>query len=244
MTQSVSHMSEWRCPWADRCFVSVSYVYEWGMSPMNEACATNGACPIWMRHVPYEGGISHMNESCPCEWVTSEASSGCLQEEERSSLYCLNLPFNQLWDGKPGTMNKFFYMKEHTYVWCDSFICLTWLCSMCDVTLSFSGLTVALCASYELDSLKLEVSFAEYSLFCRALLQKRPIILRSLLIIAFSGLTVALCVLQICDMTHPYGWRDSFICVTRLIHVCNMTHSYFRHDAFICATWLIHMFVN
>jgi len=31
-------------------------------------------------------------------------------------------------------------------------------------------------------SLKLYVSFAEYSLFCRALLQKRPIILRSLLI--------------------------------------------------------------
>jgi len=33
-------------------------------------------------------------------------------------------------------------------------------------------------------SLKLYVSFAEYSLFCKALLQKRPIILRSLLIIA------------------------------------------------------------
>jgi len=33
-------------------------------------------------------------------------------------------------------------------------------------------------------SLKLQVSFAEYSLFYRALLQKRPIILRSLLIVA------------------------------------------------------------
>jgi len=33
-------------------------------------------------------------------------------------------------------------------------------------------------------SLKLYVSFAEYSLFCRALLQKKPIILRSLLIVA------------------------------------------------------------
>ena len=31
---------------------------------------------------------------------------------------------------------------------------------------------------------KLQVSFAEYSLFYRALLQKRPIILRSLLIVA------------------------------------------------------------
>ena len=34
------------------------------------------------------------------------------------------------------------------------------------------------------DSLKLQVSFAEYSLFYRDLLQKRPIILRSLLIVA------------------------------------------------------------
>jgi len=33
-------------------------------------------------------------------------------------------------------------------------------------------------------SLKLQVSFAEYSLFYRALLQKRPIMLRSLLIVA------------------------------------------------------------
>ena len=33
-------------------------------------------------------------------------------------------------------------------------------------------------------SLKLQVSFAEYSLFYRALLQKRPIIIRSLLIVA------------------------------------------------------------
>jgi len=33
-------------------------------------------------------------------------------------------------------------------------------------------------------SLKLYDSFAEYRLFCRALLQKRPIILRSLLIVA------------------------------------------------------------
>jgi len=37
-------------------------------------------------------------------------------------------------------------------------------------------------------SLKLQVSFAEYSLFHRALLQERPIILRSLLIVDLVGL--------------------------------------------------------
>jgi len=42
-------------------------------------------------------------------------------------------------------------------------------------------------------------------------------------------------------MTHSYVWRDSFICVTWLIHVCDMTHSYVWHDSFIYVTWLIHM---
>jgi len=36
-------------------------------------------------------------------------------------------------------------------------------------------------------SLKLEVSFAEYCVFYRALLQKRPMILRSLLLVAVGG---------------------------------------------------------
>jgi len=44
-----------------------------------------------------------------------------------------------------------------------------------------------------------------------------------------------------CDMTHSYVWRDSFIGVVWRIHMCDMTHSYVRHDSFICETWLIHM---
>ena len=43
--------------------------------------------------------------------------------------------------------------------------------------------------------LKLQASFAEYRLFCRALLQKRPTILRSLLIVA----TPYLCLYQTLD---------------------------------------------
>jgi len=42
-------------------------------------------------------------------------------------------------------------------------------------------------------SLKLSVSLAEYSLFYRALLQKRPVILRSLLIIATAYLVFYVC---------------------------------------------------
>jgi len=43
-----------------------------------------------------------------------------------------------------------------------------------------------------------------------------------------------------CDMTHPYVWHDSSICVTWLIHMCDMTHPYVWHDSSICVTWPIH----
>ena len=50
-----------------------------------------------------------------------------------------------------------------------------------------------------------------------------------------------------CDMTHSHVWRDSFVCVTWLIHMCDMTHPDLCHDLFMCdmphscVTWLIHM---
>jgi len=67
-----------------------------------------------------------------------------------------------------------------------------------------------------------------------------------------------------CDVTHSYIWRDSFICVTCLIHTCDMsrsyvwhasqhtcrslgifdvTHSYVWHDTFVSVAWLIHLYV-
>jgi len=67
-------------------------------------------------------------------------------------------------------------------VWHDSFLCVAWLIHMGWVRL--------------VGSLKLYVSFAEYGLFFRALLQKRRIIKRSLLFRAT-----------------PYQWHDSFIVV-------------------------------
>ena len=81
-------------------------------------------------------------------------------------------------------------------------------------------------------SLKLQVSFAEYRLFYRAVLQKRPIILRSLLIVATPYLCPVGANAQIsedlftCDMTQSCVARDSFI--------CGMTHSYVIRDSFIC----------
>jgi len=47
-----------------------------------------------------------------------------------------------------------------------------------------------------------------------------------------------------CDKTHSYVWRDSSICVTRLIHVCDMTHSCVSyslqmHETYHCSNKLI-----
>jgi len=87
-------------------------------------------------------------------------------------------------------------------------------------------------------------------LFYRAILQKRPINVRSLLIVATSCVSY-----RLCDMTHSRVWHDSFACMTWLTHMCDMTHSHVWHGSFICATrpmyvcdmthsyvtWLIHM---
>ena len=83
------------------------------------------------------------------------------------------------------------------------------------------------------------------SLFYRALLQKRPVILRSLHECTHECMTwytrMYAWLIHMCDMTHSYVWHDSFTCVTWLIHMCDMTHSCVWHDSFTCVTWLIHM---
>jgi len=60
--------------------------------------------------------------------------------------------------------------------------------------------------------------------------------------------TYFLYMLNSCDPFFVYVWRDSFICVTWLIHMCVVTHSYVWHNSFTCVwhdlglwvTWLIH----
>ena len=59
-------------------------------------------------------------------------------------------------------------------------------------------------------SLKLQVSFAEYGLFYRALLQKRPIILRSLRIEATPYMCMNMCV---CVCVCAYGYVCVCVCV-------------------------------
>jgi len=88
-------------------------------------------------------------------------------------------------------------------------------------------------------SIKLQVSFAEYHLFYRALLQKRPIVLRSLLIDMIRRRHVTF-------MKKAYS-SPKFIWVTCRIHMCDMTPSYQpqsidekRHRAAACLFHMCH----
>ena len=91
----------------------------------------------------------------------------------------------------------------HSYVWRDWFICLTWLIHMCDMTDSYVWHDSFICVTW---------------------------------------------LIHMCDVTHSYVRHDSFICVTWLLQRCDVTHSYgdmtdsyVRRDSFICVTWLIHI---
>ena len=82
-------------------------------------------------------------------------------------------------------------------------------------------------------SLKLWVSFAEYSLFYRALLQKRPLISRSLLIIATL---YARCAYPPRLYMHAYICRYRIICITH-----TYTCSHYRTTFTLCMLIYTHI---
>jgi len=78
--------------------------------------------------------------------------------------------------------------------------------------------------------LRLYVSFVEYSLFYRALLQKRPIILRSLLIIATPYVNT-LSYAQVATHTHTYNRSKAYFFNDTLLHsiyIYKYTHRHIR----------------
>jgi len=79
-------------------------------------------------------------------------------------------------------------------------------------------------------SLKWYVSFAEYRLFYTALLQKRPIILRSLLIVA----TVALCTWNVKRRFHMIKWSCKWCRFRIWSHWILFDAMRMRHDALMC----------
>jgi len=76
-------------------------------------------------------------------------------------------------------------------------------------------------------SLRLQVSFAECSLFYRALLQKRPIILRSLLTEATPYQYISVCI-YICIQIYMCAYKYIYIqmLLTLLVYVCTHIYAY------------------
>ena len=106
----------------------------------------------------------------------------------------------------------------HSYVWQDSFICVTWFIDVCDMSHSYLWHGSFMCVTWLIHMCDKTHSYVWHdSLMC------------------------VTCLIHICDMAHSCVWHDWFICVTWLIHVCDMINSYVWRDSFICVTWLIHM---
>jgi len=128
----------------------------------------------------------------------------------------------------------------HSYVWYDSFVCVTWRI-VC-------GGGVDSCATQGRQNIMghfvdVGVDVGHDSFICE-----------TWLIVCGGGVGLhTLMLVLMWDMTHSYVWHDSFICETwlfvcgvgvglhtlMLVLMCDMTHSYVWHDSFICVTWRI-----
>ena len=102
--------------------------------------------------------------------------------------------------------------------WHDSFICVTWVIHMCDMTHSHSWHVSFMCVTGLMYTCVTTYSHVwRFSFFC---VTKR---------------------ILTCDMSDAYMWHDSFMCVAWLFHVCDMTPSCVWHDSFMCVTWCLHV---
>jgi len=102
----------------------------------------------------------------------------------------------------------------HSYVWHDTFVCVTWLIHMRDMTHWYVWHDSLICVTWLIRMRDVTHSYVWHDSFLRV-----PWLIHT------------------CDMTHSNAWHDSFIRVTWLILTCATTHSYARHDSFICVTY-------
>jgi len=129
----------------------------------------------------------------------------------------------------------------HSYVWHDSFICVTGLIHMCDMTHSYVWHDSFICVTCLIYMRNMPWSYVWHVSFicvaCRSHTRDTP---QTTCVSLWVWWADATWLIHVCDTTHSYVWHDSFICVTWPIHTRDMTHSYTWHDSFIYLTWLIH----
>ena len=137
----------------------------------------------------------------------------------------------------------------HLYVWRDAITCVIWPMRMCDVHPShvwYGAATIN--RLLKIIDLVCKSSFAEEPYKKDYILQKRPVILRSVLIAATpydscicATWSLYTCVAHVSLMTCIWAWLVYVTCILHMCmhytyHICNMAHSYVRRNAFI---WLV-----
>ena len=117
----------------------------------------------------------------------------------------------------------------HSYVWHDSFICVTWLVHMCDMTHSYvwhaSPLRVTWLAHFAWWDR--DRRYVEVKSIVKSIVKSTGCTLK-FLDCWFIGVTW---LISTCDM--------AFIRVTWIMHTCDMTHSYVGHDSSLRVTWIL-----
>jgi len=108
----------------------------------------------------------------------------------------------------------------HSYVWHDSFICVTWLIHMSLHVIAYSVTWHAMSLLISINHVTRSNEWLASVCDINAHIHMSRV--------AMSH-----------DMTHV--WHDSFICVTGLIYMCDMTHCYVWHGSFICVTHVTHV---
>jgi len=99
-----------------------------------------------------------------------------------------------------------------SYEWHDSFIWVTWLVHMCDMTRSYVWHDSFICVIWLVHMCDITPHI-------------------------FTNTTDSF----FTDTTDSYVRHDVLISATWIIHMCAMTHSYVWRDSFTCVTWLIHI---
>jgi len=116
----------------------------------------------------------------------------------------------------------------HSYVWHDSFICVTWLIHMCDMTHSYVWHDSFICVTWLIHACDMTCWF-ECSLRAR---------LGCILYVWRESFICVTWFTHMCDMTHSECAPESHS--HSAFYVCDMNHSYVWYDSLICVTWLTH----
>jgi len=109
-------------------------------------------------------------------------------------------------------------------------MCVAWRIHMCDVTHPYVSAAFLLCSVHVCDDPFTCVA----SLFHMCGMTYSYVWQR----LIHMYLPPFYCVPCMCEISHSYVWRVSFICVAWRIHMCDMTHPYVSSTLLLCSCFL------